>query len=58
VSPVFRVAHPEVPWDDMARVRDRLSHHYHRIDPEQLWNIATHDIPTVADALHHIGPPS
>ena len=26
-------AHPEIVWSDMAKVRDRLSHHYHRVDP-------------------------
>jgi uncharacterized protein with HEPN domain len=34
-------AHPGIPWSDMAKVRDRLSHHYHRIDPSQLWTMAT-----------------
>lgn len=41
----------EVPWADLARVRDRLSHHYHRIDPDQVWTIATDNVPTVADVL-------
>lgn len=42
----------DVPWSDLARVRDRLSHHYHRIDPDQIWTIATADVPAVAEALH------
>jgi len=41
----------EIPWSDLARVRDRLSHHYHRIDPDQTWTIATDNVPAVADAL-------
>lgn len=41
----------DVPWSDLARVRDRLSHHYHRIDPDQIWTIATADVPAVAEAL-------
>ena len=41
----------DVPWTDLARVRDRLSHHYHRIDPNQIWTIATTDVPAVAAAL-------
>ena len=40
VSPELRGAHPDVPWSDMAKIRDRLSHHYHRIDPAQLWTVA------------------
>ena len=38
----------------MAKIRDRLSHHYHRIDPAQLWVIAEHDVPTVAEQIRHI----
>lgn len=33
VSSELREAHHEIPWSDMAKIRDRLSHHYHRIDP-------------------------
>ena len=40
VSPAVTEAHPEIPWSDMAKVRDRLSHHYHRVDQGQLWTIA------------------
>ena len=47
VSVEFAAAHPEVPWSDMAKVRDRLSHHYHRVDPDQLWTMASVDVPTV-----------
>jgi uncharacterized protein with HEPN domain len=35
-------------------VRDRLSHHYHRIDSEQLWVIATADVPVIADPLRSL----
>ncbi len=48
--------HPEIPWSDMAKVRDRLSHHYHRIDPSQLWTMATQDIPAVVRLLREIAP--
>lgn len=47
LSAEFVAAHPEVPWSDMAKVRDRLSHHYHRVDPNQLWTMASVDVPAV-----------
>lgn len=47
VSAELVAAHPKVPWSDMAKVRDRLSHHYHRVDPDQLWTMASVDVPTV-----------
>jgi uncharacterized protein with HEPN domain len=54
ISPTLAELHPEVQWSDMARVRDRLSHHYHRVDPSQIWTIAAHDIPVTADLLRRI----
>ena len=53
VSHDLRAAHPTIPWSDMAKVRDLLSHHYHRIDPAQLWVIAAQDIPAVAEQIRH-----
>ena len=35
----------------MAKIRDRLSHHYHRVDQNQLWNVATTDIPELIEQL-------
>ncbi len=49
-------AHPDIPWSDMAKVRDRLSHHYHRIDPSQLWTMATQDVPVVVRLVREIAP--
>lgn len=54
VSPELRDEHPDVPWTAMAKIRDRLSHHYHRIDPAQLWVVAEIEIPALADQLRRI----
>ena len=54
VSREFAAAHDEIPWSDMAKVRDRLSHHYHRVDPDQLWTMASVDVQAVADTLRAI----
>lgn len=35
----------------MIRLRDRLSHHYHRIEAEQLWVTAEVDAPRMATAI-------
>jgi uncharacterized protein with HEPN domain len=56
VSDEFADAHPEVGWSDMAKVRDRLSHHYHRVDPDQLWTMASVDVPRVAKLLSELDP--
>ena len=46
-----RDAMPSIPWSDIIRLRDRLSHHYHRIDASQLWTVATSDIPNLLAAV-------
>ncbi len=38
-------------WDDVRRLRILLAHHYHRVDPDQVWAIATRDVPELADAI-------
>jgi uncharacterized protein with HEPN domain len=43
--------HSEVPWRDIARLRIVLAHHYHRVDPGQVWVIATTHIPELVAAL-------
>lgn len=48
VSMSVTEAHPEIPWSDMAKVRDRLSHHYHRVDQGQLWTIVSVDVASTA----------
>jgi uncharacterized protein with HEPN domain len=38
---------PEVPWQDMAGMRDKLIHVYHAVDLEVVWRAATEDLPAV-----------
>lgn len=48
-----RSRYPDVAWDDAARMRDRLVHHYFDIDLEVLWATITKDFPAL---LRSIGP--
>ena len=34
LSSDLRDAHPEVPWSDIARMRDLIGHHYCKLDPQ------------------------
>lgn len=45
-----RSAIPEVPWRELIRLRDRLSHHY-RIEAEELWATAHVDVPRLLEAV-------
>ncbi|MCU1351266.1 MAG: hypothetical protein JWM05_475 [Acidimicrobiales bacterium] len=55
VSEDRRAEFPTIEWRDVTRLRIRLTHHYHRVEPDQVWTIATKDVRLVADAL---GPPA
>ena len=37
LSPEIRSAHPEIPWRNMARMRDVLIHDYMGVDLEIVW---------------------
>ena len=45
----FRLKYNSVPWSYMAKLRDKIIHHYQGVDYETIWNIITQEIPE----LHH-----
>lgn len=46
-----RASFQEVPWADVVGLRTVLAHHYHRVDPEQVWVIASVEVPRLVLAL-------
>lgn len=52
-----RMAHPEVPWQRIAKLRHIIAHEYRRIDHGELWEIAVNDIPRLAIDLPDPPPP-
>lgn len=51
LSDQCRALHPEVPWSDVIGLRTVLAHHYHRVDPNQVWTIATVELPRLVAVL-------
>ena len=43
--PDFASKHPDVPWEDMYWMRNRLSHGYFSVDLDVIWNTIQRDIP-------------
>ncbi|HLP49192.1 MAG TPA: DUF86 domain-containing protein [Candidatus Kapabacteria bacterium] len=43
----FRNQYPDVPWKEMAGVRDKLIHHYFGINFEVVWTIIHEELPAV-----------
>lgn len=51
VSPEFREAHPEIPWQLMGDFRNRLIHGYFALDLEIVWKTATEDAPMLLSRI-------
>ena len=51
LSEEARNSYPAVAWRDITRLRIVLAHHYHRIDPDQIWVFATVHVPDLAAQL-------
>jgi uncharacterized protein with HEPN domain len=45
ISPETREKHNQIPWKDMAGMRDKLIHDYFGVDVDQVWLTANNDIP-------------
>ena len=39
--------HQDIPWRDMAALRDKIIHGYFRIDYYIVWNVITDDLPAL-----------
>lgn len=54
VSPELRDANPDIPWSNMARLRDRLIHHYFGVNLDIVWAIVGRELAKVASHIEAI----
>lgn len=47
----MRSRYPEVPWTQMAGMRNRLAHAYDAVDMRAVWLTVTRDLPMILAAL-------
>jgi uncharacterized protein with HEPN domain len=51
VSEEYRKNHPQIPWPQMIRMRNRLIHGYFDINLDIVWQTVTHDLPMLLNLL-------
>jgi uncharacterized protein with HEPN domain len=54
VSPELRQRHADVPWTDIAGMRDKLVHDYFGVDVDTVWLTARNDLPPLEKSIRAI----
>jgi uncharacterized protein with HEPN domain len=58
LSDEFKKANASMPWSAMARMRDKLIHHYRGVDLQEIWRAADTEIPKLTEFLSSRIPPA
>lgn len=45
ITPAVQSRHPEVPWREVAALRNVLAHEYFDIDPDEVWAVVDTELP-------------
>lgn len=54
LSPELKEINPDVAWSQIARMRDKIAHHYFRINLDVVWQTATDDLPQLKPRIAEI----
>lgn len=54
LSADLRGRYPQIPWDDIAGMRDKLIHDYFGVDIEKVWLTAKEDLPVLKGEVRQI----
>ena len=54
ISKLFTQSHQEIPWSEMAGMRDKLIHDYLDVDLDVVWKTVEVDLPLLKDLLSNI----
>ena len=53
LSDEFKKNHPELPWRNIAGMRDILIHAYDHVDLDEVWNSAQLSVPDLIPKIEH-----
>ena len=51
---LVRNTYPEIPWKNMAGMRDKVIHEYFGVDLKRVWNTVNNDIPRLKPLFEKI----
>jgi uncharacterized protein with HEPN domain len=54
VSPEVRAAYPDIPWKDIAGLRDRVVHDYFGISLDIVWDVVRNHVPPLREKLRTV----
>jgi len=54
LSNEFRKKHPQVPWKEMAGIRDKMIHHYFGVNYEIVWTIVKQELTLLINQVKEI----
>jgi len=53
LSAETREAHPDIPWKDIAGMRDRVVHDYFGVSLDIVWDVVVNHVPPLLEKLRH-----
>lgn len=54
LSPSFKTTHKNIPWKNIAGLRDVTAHKYHTLNLDVIWAVVTIEIPKLNDFIKSI----
>ena len=54
LSDELRNKYSQIPWNDLAKVRDRLIHHYFGVNYDIVWGITKEELPEIVSKIEEI----
>jgi uncharacterized protein with HEPN domain len=50
----IREKYPQIAWSEMSRMRDKLIHHYTKVNLEVVWRTTREDLPVLIDQIREV----